>query len=87
MSIQAINTRIVERVRVHDYPSVQGNWKLRQNLSQGLLAQFGSSPSGGGERGQFADLLTRHAVHLLPEMFDVKSAKDESNLKHRPSNL
>jgi len=28
------------------------------------LAQFGSSPSGGGERGQFADLLTRHAVHL-----------------------
>ena len=44
MAIQAINAGIVECVRAHDYFSVQGKRKPRQNLSQGLLAQFGSSP-------------------------------------------
>jgi hypothetical protein len=47
VTIQAIDTGIVERGRVHDYFWVQREWKLRQNLSQGLLAQFGSSPGAG----------------------------------------
>ena len=36
--------------------------KLTQNLRQGLLAQLGSSAGAGRERGQLADLFTRHAV-------------------------
>jgi len=44
MSIQTINAGVVERVRVHDYLSIEGSWKLRQNLSQGLLAQLRRSP-------------------------------------------
>src|SRR6266508_6706732 len=59
--IQAINARIVERVRAHDYFSVQQDRKLWQNLPQGLLAQLGSSPGTGRERSQFTDLLTRHS--------------------------
>ena len=47
MAIQAINAGIVERGRIHHNFWVQGKRKLRQNLSQGLLAQFGSSPGAG----------------------------------------
>ena len=65
MSIQAINARIVERVRAHQHFAVQRNGKLRQNLPQGLLAQLGSSPRAGRERSQFTNLLTGHQIHPL----------------------
>src|SRR5205823_9523994 len=70
IAIQAINTGIVERGRVHDYVSVQGKGKLRQNLSQGLLAQFGSSPGTGRKRSKFSNLFTRHRCHPLSPIAD-----------------
>ena len=50
MSIQTINAGVIERVRIDEHFRVRGNWKLTQNLRQGLLAQLGSSPRAGGER-------------------------------------
>src|SRR5205823_5702965 len=58
--IQSIYTGIIKSVRAYDDVPVDRKGKLRQNLSQGLLAQFRCSPGGGRQRRQFSDLLTRH---------------------------
>src|SRR5438552_10802517 len=47
MTVQAIHAGVIEGQRAHEHVAVQPNGKLRQNLSQGLLAQFGSSPRTG----------------------------------------
>src|SRR6266550_8979211 len=65
MTVQAIYAGVIEGQRAHEHVAVQPNGKLRQNLSQGLLAQFGSSPRAGRERCEFTNLLARHLVHLL----------------------
>jgi len=47
MTVEAIHAGVIEGQRAHEHVAVQPNGKLRQNLSQGLLAQFGSSPRAG----------------------------------------
>src|SRR5215831_10926274 len=47
VTVQAIHAGVIEGQRAHEHVAVQRNGKLRQNLSQGLLAQFGSSTRAG----------------------------------------
>ena len=67
IAIETENARVVGRWGTDEHVAVCDTAGADAKLAQGLLAQLGSSAGAGRERGQFADLLARHAVHLLSE--------------------